>query len=375
MGARRMSNLIKIDREYKDWILSVQQRYRQCQMKASTSVNREMLLFYWSLGKDIASLQAESRWGSKVLDQISRDLQNAFPNTKGFSTTNLKYMRRFYELYQNALGDRFSLETSAQAVPELTADSDHVIGAQAVHQISLYELSMVPWGHHRQIIINSKGNVDKAIFFVRKVIENNWSRGVLMNFLDTDLYERTGKAINNFHSTLPKPHSDLAQEMTRDPYNFDFIAIRENYDEKELKDALMNQVQDFLMELGTGFSFVGREYRLVVGETEQFIDMLFYNIQEHCYVVVEVKVVDFEPSFIGQLGTYIVAVDRILRKDNNKTVGLLICKTKDNVLAQYATDSSTEPIGVSQYKLTHLLPAEYRRSMPTIEEIEQELSE
>ena len=268
MGARRMSNLIKIDREYKDWILSVQQRYRQCQMKASTSVNREMLLFYWSLGKDIASLQAESRWGSKVLDQISRDLQNAFPNTKGFSTTNLKYMRRFYELYQNALGDRFSLETSAQAVPELTADSDHVIGAQAVHQISLYELSMVPWGHHRQIIINSKGNVDKAIFFVRKVIENNWSRGVLMNFLDTDLYERTGKAINNFHSTLPKPHSDLAQEMTRDPYNFDFIAIRENYDEKELKDALMNQVQDFLMELGTGFSFVGREYRLVVGETE-----------------------------------------------------------------------------------------------------------
>ena len=283
-------------------------------------------------------------------------------------------MRRFYELYQNALGDRFSLETSAQAVPELTADSDHVIGAQAVHQISLYELSMVPWGHHRQIIINSKGNVDKAIFFVRKVIENNWSRGVLMNFLDTDLYERTGKAINNFHSTLPKPHSDLAQEMTRDPYNFDFIAIRENYDEKELKDALMNQVQDFLMELGTGLSFVGREYRLVVGETEQFIDMLFYNIQEHCYVVVEVKVVDFEPSFIGQLGTYIVAVDRILRKDNNKTVGLLICKTKDNVLAQYATDSSTEPIGVSQYKLTHLLPAEYRRSMPTIEEIEQELS-
>ncbi|MBQ9612159.1 MAG: DUF1016 family protein [Lachnospiraceae bacterium] len=370
-----MGNLIKIDHEYKDWIQSVRQRYRQCQMKASVSVNREMLLFYWSLGRDIVSLQAESKWGSKVLDQISRDLQDAFPNAKGFSTTNLKYMRRFYVLYQNALDENASSEIGAQAVPELSVASENEIGAQAVHQISLNELAMVPWGHHRQIIINSKGDAKKAIFFVRKVIENNWSRGVLMNFLDTDLYERSGKAISNFQLTLPKPQSDLAQEMTRDPYNFDFIAIRENYDEKDLKDALMNQVQDFLMELGTGFAFVGREYRLVVGETEQFIDMLFYNIQEHCYVVVEVKVVDFEPSFIGQLGTYIVAVDRILRKDNNKTVGLLICKTKDNVLAQYATDSSSEPIGVSQYQLSHLLPAEYKRSMPTIEEIEQELSE
>lgn len=318
-----------------------------------------MLLFYWSLGKDIVSLQAESKWGSKVLDQISRDLQDAFPNVKGFSTTNLKYMRRFYELYRNALDDSISLE----------------IGAQPVHLISLNELAMVPWGHHRQIIISCKGDTKKAIFFVRKVIENNWSRGVLMNFLDTDLYERSGKAISNFQLTLPKPQSDLAQEMTRDPYNFDFIAIRENYDEKDLKNALMDQIQNFLMELGTGFSFVGREYRLVVGESEQFIDMLFYNIQEHCYVVVEVKVVDFEPGFIGQLGTYIVAVDRILRKDNNKTVGLLICKTKDNVLALYATDSSSEPIGVSQYQLSHLLPAEYKRSMPTIEEIEQELGE
>lgn len=328
-------------------------------MKASVSVNKEMLLFYWSLGKDIVSLQAESKWGSKVLDQISRDLQDAFPNVKGFSTTNLKYMRRFYELYRNALDDSISLE----------------IGAQPVHLISLNELAMVPWGHHRQIIISCKGDTKKAIFFVRKVIENNWSRGVLMNFLDTDLYERSGKAISNFQLTLPKPQSDLAQEMTRDPYNFDFIAIRENYDEKDLKNALMDQIQNFLMELGTGFSFVGREYRLVVGESEQFIDMLFYNIQEHCYVVVEVKVVDFEPGFIGQLGTYIVAVDRILRKDNNKTVGLLICKTKDNVLALYATDSSSEPIGVSQYQLSHLLPAEYKRSMPTIEEIEQELGE
>lgn len=368
-----MSNLIKIDQEYKNWILSVQQRYRQCQMKASVSVNREMLLFYWSLGKDIIDLKAEGKWGSGILNQISRDLQDAFPNAKGFSPTNLNYMRRFYELYGDSVLEEGAID--AQAVRQLEDEETSEIDAQAARQITLDELAMVPWGHHRQIIINSKGDAKKAIFFVRKVIENNWSRGVLMNFLDTDLYERSGKAISNFHMTLPKPQSDLAQEMTRDPYNFDFIAIRENYDEKDLKDALMNQVQDFLMELGTGFAFVGREYRLVVGETEQFIDMLFYNIQEHCYVVVEVKVVDFEPSFIGQLGTYIVAVDRILRKDNNKTVGLLICKTKDNVLAQYATDSSSEPIGVSQYQLSHLLPAEYKRSMPTIEEIEQELSE
>ena len=198
----------------------------------------------------------------------------------------------------------------------------------------------------------------------------------MLNFLDTDLFERQGKAINNFKYTLPKENSDLAQEITRDPYNFDFLTLREGYDEKELKDALMVNVQQFLLELGMGFAFVGREYRLVVGETEQFLDMLFYNINNHCYVVVEVKTRDFKPEDMGQLGTYIAAVDGILKNDeDNQTVGLLICKSKDNVLAQYAVNSMITPIGISEYKLSNIIPENFKSSMPTIEEIERELQD
>lgn len=195
-----------------------------------------------------------------------------------------------------------------------------------------------------------------------------------MNFLDTNLYEREGKAISNFETTLPSPQSDLAQEMTKDPYSFEFLSIRDKYDEKELKDALMANIQSFLLELGKGFAFVGREYRLVVGQTEQFLDMLFYNIQNHCYVVVEVKTRDFVPGDMGQLGTYIAATDGILRKEgDNQTVGLLICKSKDNVLAQYAVNTVNVPVGISVYDINNFLPEDYNGSMPTIEEIEREL--
>ena len=212
------------------------------------------------------------------------------------------------------------------------------------------------------------------MFYSRKTIENNWSRAVLQNWLDTDLYERQGKAITNFALTLPSPQSDLAQEMTRDPYNFDFLTIRAQYDEKELKDALMNNVQRLLMELGTGFAFVGREYRLVVGQTEQFLDLLFYNYLLHCFVVVEVKVSDFDPRDMGQLGTYVAAVDGMMRKESdNPTIGLLICKTKDNVLAQYATNVMNATIGISEYQLNNLLKDEFKGKLPTIEEIEREL--
>ena len=212
------------------------------------------------------------------------------------------------------------------------------------------------------------------MFYSRKTIENNWSRAVLQNWLDTDLYERQGKAITNFALTLPAPQSDLAQEMTRDPYSFDFLTIRAQYDEKELKDALMENVQRLLMELGTGFAFVGREYRLVVGRSEQFLDLLFYNYLLHCFVVVEVKVSDFDPRDMGQLGTYVTAVDGIMRKESdNPTIGLLICKTKDNVLAQYAANVTNAPIGISEYQLNNLLKDEFKGKLPTIEEIEREL--
>ena len=219
-----------------------------------------------------------------------------------------------------------------------------------------------------------ENNVEKAIFFIKKIIENGWSRAVLLNFLDTNLYERQGKAINNFQESLPNVQSDLAKEITKDPYNLDFISIREGYNEKELKDALMDNIQKFLLELGTGFAFVGREYRLVVGKTEEFIDMLFYHIKLHCYIVIEVKISAFKPADIGQLGTYITSVNRILKGENDSpTIGLLICKIKDNILAKYASESSKEPIGISEYQLSKLLPDNFKGTLPSIEEIEEEL--
>lgn len=243
--------------------------------------------------------------GSKFVDDLSADLRKELPDAKGFSRTNIFYMIKFYRLYTN--------ETILQVEGQL---ENTEIVPQVGGQIE-DDIFAIPWGHHKLIMDKCKDDRGKAIFFVRKTIENNWSRAVLLNFLDTSLYERRGKAISNFGRTLPVPQSNLAQEMTKDPYNFDFLTMTEGFYEKELKDALMNNISQFLLELGTGFAFVGREYRLEVGNTEQFIDMLFYNITLHCYVVIEVKIRAFEPGDMGQIGTYVAAVDRILRKEGD----------------------------------------------------------
>lgn len=211
---------------------------------------------------------------------------------------------------------------------------------------------------------------------MNKTIENNWSRALLLNFLDTDLYERQGKAITNFEYRLPTPNSSLAQEITKDPYNFDFLTIQEDYNEKELKEALIENIQKFLLELGTGFAFVGKEFRLIVGNTEEFLDLLLYNIQLHCYVVVEVKVTAFRPQDIGQIGTYITAVNHNLKGEKDEpTIGLLICKTKDNVLAKYATESSSQPIGISECQLSNVIEENYKGTLPSVEEIERKLED
>jgi predicted nuclease of restriction endonuclease-like (RecB) superfamily len=298
------------------------------------------------------------------------DMSDMIPNAKGFSPTNLRYMMRFYEMFKNiAIIPQVGEQTLEKAGNEIVPQ----VGEQ--FEMAGNRVFMIPWGHIKLLIDKCHDNPQKFDFYVDKVIENNWSRAVLLNFLDTDLYERHGHAITNFQYTLPEETSDLAQEMTKDPYNFDFVAIRQGYDEKELKDALMDNVQNFLMELGTGFAFVGREYRLQVGSTEQFIDMLFYNIRRHCYVVVEVKVVDFEPGFISQTATYVSAVNHSLKGDGDtQTIGLLICKTKDNILAKYAVETSTEPIGISEYELNALMPKDFRGTLPTIEELEQGLN-
>lgn len=359
-----MSKLIKINSEYQQWISEVAKRFKQSQIRAAVRVNSEMLRFYWSLGRDLSRLHLDATYGSNFYKSVSDDLHDIFPEVHSFSPTNLKYMRYFYELYPNAdtnrphVGDDFaSLEKRPQLVDE---------SSEAIFKI--------PWGHIRTIIDYCKGDVSKAHFYVLKTQENNWSRAVLLNFLSSDLYERQGSAVTNFANTLPMPQGDLAQAITRDPYKFDFLTIREQYDEKELKDSLMDNITHFLLELGNGFAFVGREVRIMVGEKEKFIDMLFYNIPLHCYVVLEVKVTDFDSSYAGQLGTYVVAVNHQLRTaQDNPTIGLLVCKSLDNVEAQYALESSSQPIGVSGYELSRLIPDKFHGSLPTIEEIEAEL--
>lgn len=349
-----MDKLVEVDAQYREWISEVSKRFHQSQIKAAVKVNDEMLRFYWQLGKELHDRKDKFSYGQSFYKTISRDLRRELPDVKSFSETNLRYMQKFAELY-----------SEVSNLPQLGED---------FRSEEIEPLFAIPWGHHKIIIDKCNGNPKKALFFVNQVIQNNWSRAVLLNFLDTDLYERQGKAITNFNLTLPAMQSDLAQEITKDPYKFDFITLTQSYNEKELKDALMDNIQKFLLELGNGFAFVGREYRIEIGSTENFIDMLFYHIRLHCYVVVEVKVTEFESSYAGQLGTYVVAVNHQLKTEKDEpTLGLLVCKFKDDIKAQYALEASSQPLGVSAYELSKLIPENFKGSLPSIDEIESEL--
>lgn len=349
-----MDKLVEVDAQYREWISEVSKRFHQSQIKAAVKVNDEMLRFYWQLGKELHDRKDKFSYGQSFYKTISRDLRRELPDVKSFSETNLRYMQKFAELY-----------SEVSNLPQVGED---------FRSEEIEPLFAIPWGHHKIIIDKCNGNPKKALFFVNQVIQNNWSRAVLLNFLDTDLYERQGKAITNFNLTLPAMQSDLAQEITKDPYKFDFITLTQSYNEKELKDALMDNIQKFLLELGNGFAFVGREYRIEIGSTENFIDMLFYHIRLHCYVVVEVKATEFESSYAGQLGTYVVAVNHQLKTEKDEpTLGLLVCKSKDDIKAQYALEASSQPLGVSAYELSKLIPENFKGSLPSIDEIESEL--
>lgn len=364
-------NITIIDNDYKEWIKDLSQRYRCSQIKAAVKVNREMLKYYWSIGRDIVTLKADARWGDKLMKTLSADMKALEPEARCFSETNLKYMKYFYEMFL----------PSNENCPQLVDESQKTICPQLVDELSRLiveqlkvDIFSIPWGHYRYLIDKFKEQPNKALFFVRKTIENGWSRNVLLNFLDTDLYEREGKAITNFHNTLPEPISDLAQEITKDPYNFAFAGLTDSYNERKLKDALLANITRFLLELGTGFSYVGNEYRLQIGTKEKFIDLLFFHIPLNCYVVIEVKTGEFDFPDVGQLNGYVVACNHILKQPHhNPTIGLLVCKSKDNLLAQYALEGSNEPIGISEFELEKLYPAKVEGMIPTIEELEDKL--
>lgn len=362
-----------LDKDYLQWIKELSSRYRRSQIKASVKVNQEMLQFYWELGRDIVEKKAESRWGSGFMKNLSRDLKEINPDATCFSETNLLYMKNFYRLYQPYM--EFTPQVGEQMTQQAVEQSGEAIAPQLGEQIKC-DLFSIGWGHHKVLIDKYLREPEKALFFVRQTVENGWSRDMLLNFMSTDLYERQGKALSNFERTLPEETSELAMELTKDPYDFAFTGITGKYNEALLKDKLLGNITQFLVELGTGFGYLGKEYRLKVGEREQFIDLLFYNLNLSCYVVIEVKIGKFEFADLGQLGGYVVACNHTLRKEgrDNPTIGLLICKEKDKVQAQYALESSSQPLAISEYELEKFYPEKVEGTIPTIEEIEAKLS-
>ena len=360
-----MSTFVSIiDKDYTQWVEKLRVRYRESQVRAAVKVNREMLRYYWELGRDIEEMHVETRWGESVIKNLSADLQHNTPNATGLSRTNIYYAKKFYLLYSPYTNKCKESDGTTDIVPQPVGQLEEM-------------LFSIPWGHHRYLIDRYSNEPEKALFYVQETIKNGWSRDMLLNFINTDMYEREGKALTNFTRTLPDETSELAQELTKDPYNFAFTGITGRYNEQKLKDALLNNISQFLLELGTGFAYVGKEFRLQIGQKEKFIDLLFYNLTLSCYVVIEVKIGEFDFQDIGQLSGYVVACNHILKRAgrDNPTIGLLICRQKDSMLAQYALEGSPLPLGISEYELQHLYPEKVEGTIPSIEELEKKLSE
>lgn len=335
MESNKMRSEIVIINEnsYKVWLVSIKNQIKSAQIKTSIAVNEEMLNLYWNIGKDISEKHFDSQYGSGFFDNLSKDLKNDFPDSQGFSSRNLRYMKKFYDFYKDEIL--------------------HQAGAE-LEDI----LFTIPWRHHIEIFTRSK-SVNEALFFVQKSKENGWSRAMLINMMDTRLYETRGNTLNNFSLTLPKEDSECAKEILKDEYKLDFLALRENYEEKDLHNALEQNLIKFLLQLGSGFAFVGSHVPFVVNGDEYECDLLFYHLKLRRYIVVELKVVKFEPEFISKLNFYCNAVNHLMKSDEDKnSIGLLICKEKNDVVAQWSLENSNEPIGISTYDLQNVLPSE-----------------
>jgi len=375
-----MSQLIHIDNNYKTWISDLVQRFRNGQVQAIIRVNQEMLLFYWHLGKDISELDMEQKYGKGIIRTISEDLREQLPEIKGLTEKNIYYCKRWYMLYINefakfpqAVGN--SLEALVQLnetkFPQPVGNSTE----QTLPQL-ITEFFSIPWTHHRYIIDKIDGNAEKGLFYVHQTFQHGWSRAVLLNWLDTDLYDRQGKSVNNFERTLPAVDSDLANQLVKDPYIFDFTAMTEHYNETMLKQSLVEHVEKTLLEMGPGFAFIAREHHLVVGSTDKYVDLLFYQIPMHRYVAVEIKVDKFDSDNVGQLGLYQKAINEQMNTEVEKpAVGLLVCKEMDRILVQYSLDIVNQPMSVSTYKLIRTLPDSYRYTLPDVEDIEANLND
>jgi len=374
-----MNKIEKTNEEYKQWLTDLKTRIRQSQIKAAVRVNEELLRLYWSMGHDIVVRKMEASWGSKFFEKLSKDLRSEFPYMKGFSTSNLYYIRQFFQFYsqdpknfQQFVGEN---STNLLEKSQCTENNNNIILQQVVGELETHPIFQIPWGHHTVIFTRCK-SVHEALFYVQKTIENGWSRAVLDHFMDAELYTKQGKALTNFSRHLPEIQSDLANQVLKDPYNFDFLTLTDGYKERELEDALTANITKFLTELGQGFAYLGRQVPVKIGKKELFIDLLFYHMELRCYVVIELKANELELEHTGKLGGYVAAINHQRKaKTDNPTIGLIICKNKDDVIAQYALESTNQPIGISAYELSNLLPENYKSALPSIEEIEEGLKD
>lgn len=337
-------NATAIPADYADWLADIKTRVSAARQRAALAANAELIRLYWQIGRDILQRQSSQGWGSKVIDRLGRDLREAFPEMKGFSRANLLYMRAF-----------------AEAWPD----------EQIVQQLA----GQLPWFHNVMLITRLKEQPERE-WYARQAIAESWSRATLEVSIRNRLHLRQGQAVTNFETRLPAPHSELALETLKDPYLFDFLGLGDDAHEREIENALVRHITKFLLELGSGFAFMGRQYRLEVGGSEFFIDLLFYHTRLKCYVVVELKATAFKPEHAGQLNFYLTAVDRQVKAPEDKpTIGLLLCKTQDRLVAEYALSGIEKPIGVAEYQLVRALPETLATNLPSVEELESELAE
>jgi predicted nuclease of restriction endonuclease-like (RecB) superfamily len=341
-----MAQSLLVDKNYLNWFAEIKVKIRSTQIKAVLSANAVLIEFYWELGKKIVEKQAQTAWGDKLIEQLSADLKAEFPDMKGFSYTNLKYCKLFFNYF--------------------------TISPQLGDKLNKSVIFNIPWGHIK-LVINKIKDIDEALFYWQQTLQNGWSRDILALQIKNNLYFRQGKAVSNFKATLPQPLSTLAQQTLKDPYIFDFITMDQPYHEKDIETQLVNHISKFILELGKGFAFVGKQYHLEIAESDYYIDLLFYHIQLKCYVVIELKNTKFLPEYAGKLNFYLSAVDSLLKRDDDKpTIGILLCRDKNNIETEFALRDINKPMGVSEFTLINTLPDNLRNSLPTIEEIENE---
>jgi predicted nuclease of restriction endonuclease-like (RecB) superfamily len=371
-----MAVALQRNKIYKSWLADIKEQICLAQIKAAFVANKELLIAYWNLGIEIYEKQQQTNWGEGLIEQLSIDLLKEFPTEKGFFKTNLFYIRRWYLFYAE-------IEKVPQVVALLKRNtSKGLIVPQPLAQLQKKAskntivpqlVGQIPWGHHREIVSKVK-TVKEAIFYVNETAKNNWSRSVLLAQIESNLYKRQGKSINNFADTLPKIQSDLARETFKNPYAFELLGMSKDMNERYLESRLIQHIKSFLLELGQGFAYMGMQFSIQVNGDAFFIDLLFYHTRLHCYVVVELKVEDIKPEFVGKLNFYLNAVDETIKQENdNPTIGLLLCKTPNKVVVEYTLKNVKAPLGVSEYKVRSALPKKMAKQLPTIKELETEL--